>query len=249
MPPTPSIKVGDIFTNNQGCKGEVIEYINARKVKIKFLDKLGCEKYFEVSDIKKGTFSNPYFPNTLGRGFIGEGEYSSKSDGKTSVEYNIWSAMMVRSYDPNYHEKFPTYIGCSVSKYFLNYQNCAKWLNEQPNFGRKGFVLDKDLLVRGNKTYSPETCCIIPQEINSFLAVRPSSNPDLPVGVTISRYGKYLAKFSKTPLGSFKTLDRAFRAYKEAKEYKAKQLATTYKDQIDIRAYEALMKYEVNIDD
>lgn len=249
MPVAPSVKLGDIFKNNQGCKGRVIEYINAHKVKIKFLDEVGCEKYYEVRDIKKGTFSNPYFPNTLGRGFIGEGEYSSKSDGKTSVEYNIWSAMMVRCYDPSYHNKFPTYIGCSVSTYFLNYQNCAKWLNEQPNFGRKGFVLDKDLLVRGNKVYSPDTCCIIPQEINSFLAVKPKSNSELPVGITVSRYGKYLAKHSGDCLGSFKTLEDAFKAYKTAKENRAKQLATTYKDQIDIRAYEALMKYEVNIDD
>ena len=249
MPVAPSIFVGDVFTNNQGCRGEVVEYINAHKVKIKFLDDVGCEKYFEVRDIKKGTFSNPYFKNTLGLGFIGEGKYTSKRDGKIAVEYNIWSAMMTRSYDLKYHEKFPTYIGCSVSEYFLNYQNCARWLNEQPNFGRKGFVLDKDLLVRGNKIYSPETCCIIPQEINSFLAVRPKVSSDLPVGITLGRYGKYLARFSKTSLGSFTTVAEAFQAYKIAKESKAKQLANQFKDQIEIRSYEALMKYEVNIDD
>ena len=50
-------------------------------------------------------------------------------------------------------------------------------------------------------------------------------------------------------LGIFKTEIEAFNAYKKAKESFVKEQADKWKDQIDERAYEALMNYEVNITD
>ena len=50
-------------------------------------------------------------------------------------------------------------------------------------------------------------------------------------------------------LGYFKTEIEAFNAYKIAKEAFVKEQANKWKSEIDIRAYEALMSYEVSIDD
>ena len=50
-------------------------------------------------------------------------------------------------------------------------------------------------------------------------------------------------------LGLFNTEIEAFNAYKIAKESYIKEQAEKYKSQIDVRAYNALMNYEVNIDD
>ena len=50
-------------------------------------------------------------------------------------------------------------------------------------------------------------------------------------------------------LGYFKTELEAFNAYKTAKESFVKKQANKWKSQIDERAYNALMKYEVNVDD
>ena len=50
-------------------------------------------------------------------------------------------------------------------------------------------------------------------------------------------------------LGLFKTEIEAFNAYKKAKESFVKEQAATWKSQIDLRAYDALMNYTVNIDD
>ena len=50
-------------------------------------------------------------------------------------------------------------------------------------------------------------------------------------------------------LGSFNTETEAFNAYKKAKEYFIKEQAEKWKDKIDIRAYNALMNYEVSVDD
>ena len=56
--------------------------------------------------------------------------------------------------------------------------------------------------------------------------------------------------FGKTVyLGSFKTKNEAFFVYKEAKEAYIKELATKWRSQIDLRAYEALMSYQVEITD
>ena len=50
-------------------------------------------------------------------------------------------------------------------------------------------------------------------------------------------------------LGRFNTEIEAFDAYKTAKENYLKEQANKYKPQIDLRAYNALMNYEVNIND
>ena len=66
----------------------------------------------------------------------------------------------------------------------------------------------------------------------------------------INRYIAQISKFKKViHLGCFDTPEEAFQAYKQAKEAYIKEVAELYKDQIDIRVYEALMKYEVDIND
>ena len=50
-------------------------------------------------------------------------------------------------------------------------------------------------------------------------------------------------------LGSFATELEAFNAYKTAKESFVKEQADNWKSQIDIRAYNALMNYKVEITD
>ena len=50
-------------------------------------------------------------------------------------------------------------------------------------------------------------------------------------------------------MGYFNTETEAFEAYKEAKESFVKEQANKFKSQIDPRAYNALMKYEVSVDD
>ena len=56
-------------------------------------------------------------------------------------------------------------------------------------------------------------------------------------------------KGGRERLGFFNTELEAFKAYKTAKESFIKELANKWKSQIDIRAYNALMNYEVSTDD
>ena len=77
--------------------------------------------------------------------------------------------MFVRCYDDKYQLRQPTYIGCSVSEDFCNFQNFAEWYSHYKYECKYPLEIDKDLLYEGNKIYSPKTCCLLPKEINSTL--------------------------------------------------------------------------------
>ena len=99
--------------------------------------------------------------------------YKSCEGGKITKAYDAWKRMIQRCFDKKYKEDHPTYIGVTCIKSWEDFQNFAEWWYSQPNHD-KGFDLDKDLLVDGNKLYSPETCCLLPQEINKTLNTRGS---------------------------------------------------------------------------
>ena len=104
-----------------------------------------------------------------------------------------------------------------------------------------------------NKHYSPETCVLVPQDVNMFLTKRKSCRTTL-IGVTYrARTGRYLSQFTRGAksvfIGSFPTEIEAHLAYKAAKEAYAKVLAEKYKELLDDRAYNALVNYSVELTD
>lgn len=145
----------------------------------------------------------------------------------------------------------PTYRGCSSG--FASFHEFCEWCQHQVGYD-KGFHLDKDLLIKGNKVYSAETCVFLPRDLNNLLAKSDATRGHLPIGVTIERNSvKYRATLkslgSGSYLGLFTTVESAFSAYKKAKEDFVKEQANKWRDQIDSRAYEALMNYTVEITD
>ena len=101
-------------------------------------------------------------------------------------------------------------------------------------------------------TYIEDNCLFLPQSLNKLLTKRQLHRGGLPIGVTKS--GKnFQAQCSYNgkvkALGTFTTPELAFNAYKTFKEAYIKELAEKYKDTIAPRAYQALLNYEVSIDD
>lgn len=161
--------------------------------------------------------------------------------------YRTWKSMFARCYDPKLHEKQPTYIGCSVDPRWYYLSNFKKWFDE--NYV-EGYALDKDLIVKGNKVYSPDTCCFIPQEINKMLTKSDKVRSKYYIGV-YKQLNRYVARFIDRCVGSFLTPEEAFVAYKNAKESYIKRVADEYYSdgRITKRVYDALMRYEVEITD
>lgn len=179
------------------------------------------------------------------------GGYVAYADGKNTREYRLWYNMLQRCYSAKFHEKCPTYVECSVSEDFKDFQKFASWANAQPGYGSEGAQLDKDLLVSDNKVYGSETCVFLPRCINTLLTSSGASRGKWPVGVHAYK-DRYLAQVSagrKIHLGLFPTPEAAFAVYKQAKEAVIKQCAEGCKDQLDSRAYDALMAYEILITD
>ena len=179
---------------------------------------------------------------------INDGEYPTKVGDKRLREYSIWREALARCYNPRVQKKTPTYIGCTFSENFKSYSYFYGWCQNQIGFGKKGFELDKDLLLKGNRVYSEDTCLFLPQELNKLLTTRKTAKGSLPVGVSTAK-NRFRVRCCRKPapffVGIFNTPEEAFQAYKQAKETYIKLQAEKWKDQIDIRAYEALMRYEV----
>lgn len=116
-----------------------------------------------------------------------------------------------------------------------------------------GWQLDKDVLIKGNKAYSPDACCFVSSEINNLFIKSDSKRGEYPIGVTKVKGGKYRAQIVKNNkvvyLGTFKTIEEAFQVYKTAKEQYIKEIADKYKNLIDKKVYQALINYKVEITD
>lgn len=184
---------------------------------------------------------------------VNDRKYLMWVNGKPTKEYDLWNSLLKRCYNPKYQQEKPTYVGCSVSENFKSYSYFHEWVQKQIGFGLDNFHLDKDLLLRGNKVYSEDTCLFLPMELNALLLSSKATRGGLPIGVSIRR-GKFLAqcrtnKTCSTWLGLFNTPEEAHNAYKQVKEAFIKQQAEKWKASIDPRAYEALRAYTILITD
>ena len=245
--------VGRVFKSLNSGDFKIVKYNDNRNVEIQFIN-TGFEATVELGHIKNGYVKDPYSPSVYGIGISGT-KYPIRVNGVLTKEYKLWQSMLERCYSTTLKKQRPTYKGCKVSNKFKSYEYFYEWCNKQVGFGNKGFDLDKDLLIKGNKVYSETTCVFIPREINQVLVKRTALRGEHLIGVYWDKTNKaFRARVNKNKgrqeyLGLFKTEIEAFNAYKEAKEAFVKEQANKWKGKIDERAYSALMSYEVEITD
>ena len=175
--------------------------------------------------------------------------------------------MKTRCYNKNYHKVNPNYAGCTV---------CDEWLEDKEAFyawidnnfyeREEDFTvqLDKDILVPGNKIYSPNTCIFAPKRINALFAGihgRSIRENNFPVGVGYEKHGnqyKYRVrpwltdmnsddeelKTRKVHLGFFDTIEEAYEVYKTHKMAEIIYIADSYKDVIPDKLYQAMINWK-----
>lgn len=243
---------GEVFKTNNYGDLVVTEYVNSDKVWVKFVE-TGYETSAEMGQIKKGTVKDKSVPELYGVGVIGD--EPATIGGKNSKEYMFWSNVLKRCYNAVYRLKQPTYIDCTTSENFKHFSYFKEWCNKQIGFGNDGWHLDKDILVKGNKVYSEDTCCFVPREINGLFTLRKNWRGDHPIGVCYNKTNnKFIAQICRgngfqEKLGTYDTQEESFYVYKEAKEQHIKDVANKWKDQIDSRVYESLMSWNIEITD
>ena len=175
-------------------------------------------------------------------------------NGTLCQAYTYWHSMMTRCYDPILHKRIPAYKGCIECDEWHKLSSFKSWFENPQNGYKTGYCLDKDVLFKGNKIYSPETCLFLPKEINSMFTTKRRYRSNLPLGVQKhhNRYSAVSSVNHKTKfIGAFATPEEAFAAYKVFKETRLKNIATEYFNRGDItqKAYNALMSYTFDITD
>ena len=242
-------RIGEIWTNNKNEKATIIGYRSAIDCDIQFEDGSIVEGVRYTNVIRK-SFRNPNSPIIYGVGFQGIGIYTFVDNLKIR---NVWVRMIQRCYDRKYQEKQPTYKEVSVCEEWYNFQNFAEWFEENwKPWMDENWQLDKDIICKDCKVYSPETCCFVPREINGLFTLRTNKRGDLPIGVKKAR-NKFQASIimynNRKYLGNFNTPEEAFQAYKTAKEQHIKEVADKWREQISDKVYEALINYQIKITD
>ena len=158
--------------------------------------------------------------------------------------YETWRNVLQRCYSSIYQAKEPTYIGCTVTEEWLTFSNFKAWMETQDY---KDKQLDKDILVQGNKIYSPDTCIFVTKTINVLFTKRDASRGEYKLGVHFKkRYGKYIARCNvngkSKHLGCYLTEEEAYLTYKIFKQEHIRTLAL---EQSDERLKEAMLNYIV----
>lgn len=245
-------RVGEKLLNNQGLEMTIKVYNSYTNIEIAFNDGTILKNVF-YQQFKSKKVKNPNHPSVYGVGYMGQGEYVAWGGENVVKSYQMWIGMLQRCYDEKTQEKRPTYMGCTVSEEWHNYQNFAKWYEENYKLEyMQGWHLDKDIICPECRQYSPTTCAFVPMEVNSMFVNRKKLRGGLPIGVFRfkSRYKGGISRGCKSyGLGTFTTPEEAFQAYKMAKEKYIKEIAEKWKTLIDPRVYQAMMNYEVKITD
>ena len=216
-------RLGEKFITNEGLAVEIVEYFNSLNCTIKYEDgTISKNKIYEK--LRAGKIKNPYRKAVYNIGYIGEGIYPTAINSKHTEAYQQWTGMLRRCYDKKFHQKHITYKECTTCTEWHNFQNFAKWFSG--NY-IAGYCLDKDILFKGNKLYSPQTCCFVPQEINKLLQKSDKTKRKYPLGVRtngVSFQASMQIKRKFTYLGSYDTIEDAFSAYRERKRSYIKEI-------------------------
>lgn len=245
--------------NYQGCLMRIIEYIDANNIIIEFQDEYMAKIHTSYGNFRKGSIKNPYFPSVCGVGMTGN-KYPIKINGNLVKEYNIWRHMLARCFNKKFKEENSSYEDVSCCKEWLLFENFFEWLHSQENFDKwlcnDKWAIDKDILIKGNKIYSPETCCLVPLNVNNLFIKQSFVRGKYPIGVSYNENKKMFDVHCSLNhkciyLGSFLTLKEAFCVYKEYKENIIKQVAQIEYDKGNItkECYEAMLNYKVEITD
>lgn len=244
---------GKIYKTIYDEKIKIINYLGYKRVLVEFLDEFHYQTWVNYDAILKGKIRNPFRKNKYG-GIRGEKELSRHY----KHEFDIWWGILRRI---NEHDKFPLYKDVEICEEWYIFKNFIEWLKTQSNYkylkeNNIRFEVDKDIKINNNKLYSPNSCYVVPNYINSMVESKKSmfKGGKYPIGITVDKRQKniiYIARVSeygkKVEVGRSKVLREAMYMYKKEKERYVKERATkAYENNhITKECYDSLMNWRV----
>tara|TARA_B100001105_G_scaffold148940_1_gene119429 strand:- start:1917 stop:2660 length:744 start_codon:yes stop_codon:yes gene_type:complete len=214
--PLEDFKVGNVYESRKFGPMEVTYLNGSRDVGITFLNTGTIVDNLQKGNVIRGAVKDFGCATVEGVGYLGTNRKVT-----SLPAYHCWKHMLVRCYSENYHSTRGTYRDCSVEKSWHNFTTFEVWFDK--NYV-EGYHLDKDLLEQGNRVYSKDTCCFIPDYLNSLIVEREIVVDGCEVGVSKRRKkgsteynGLYNIQISGNYLGRTGNLEDANSRYKEFK--------------------------------
>lgn len=239
-------RIGTIINNISGLRMKCLDYRNSMDIDVEFLESGNIVKNIQWNNFIRGKVKDKcvdecYIPTD-------------------SKEHRTWYQMLRRCCNAQVKEDKPTYKDASCCKEWLSYMNFCQWLCSQENYEiwktLKWSAIDKDILIKGNKIYSPETCCLVPVNVNNLFVKHDSLRGEYPIGVSEVN-GKYIASCTNhnenriVKIGIYDTPTEAFESYKNYKENLIKKTADIeYRNgTITKKCRDAMFLYKVEFND
>lgn len=258
-------RVGSIVESKSGWTGEVVEYLNAGNVRVRWED--GSEEWYRWASIESGHVKPSNLPSVFGVGYLGVGKYVSQNralrDGQEYVPqdaYATWVNMLKRLYEnvPKGCSKNKPYLDCTIEEEWKNFQNFGDWATKQVGWDKREingdrWCLDKDILIPGNRVYGPEKCVYVPNEINAFFSIKDQGEHGFGINMINPKYENAKIGFisrctnpitgEREYLGFFQCPREAESAYLKRKRECAIMLAYKWIGEVDNRVINALLNY------
>lgn len=190
----------DIYNTVNSGDIRIIDRRSSIDITVEFLN-TGNRIRATMSAIKRGRVRDPMARSVYGVGYIGD-RYATK--GYKDI-YKRWGNMLGRCYLKT-HASYQGYgaKGVHVDQEWHDFRNYRDWFLERTSelcSADMEFEVDKDL--KGGMLYSPDTCVILPEYLNSAIIVLTGKTTNNPYpGVFFNKHNnKYSARISRRALG------------------------------------------------
>lgn len=241
----PSMYIGETCLSKEGYELKIVTMRRSDDIDI-LVDNKYIEYNREYCEFTRGSVTNVYHPSVYGVGCFGEGEYNSSTH---KLIYNTWKNMLDRCYNKK-SAQYQMYggRGVKVSEEWCNFQNFAKWYEENYNpETMQGWQIDKDIMCSKCLLYSEDTSRFVPVEINMLFRSGFKEN-GFPKGID-KKGNKFQVRIRldgvEKYLGLKDTIEEAFLLYKLAFEEKLKNITVKYKNILKEDIYLKLMNYNL----
>jgi hypothetical protein len=241
--------VGEVKYNNNGTQMVIISVKSKSDINVQFLD---YHKYIKRHVLYRnfilGQVKNPYDITVYTAGYLGVGEHKVSIHQVITDVYKSWSSMLRRCYSENSAHMNRTYFNkVKVCDEWHNFQNFGDWYEENKYECKGRLHVDKDILFPGNKIYSPNTCILVPQNINALFINSPNKN-GLPNGVRKIAKGKYEAIFNSNVYGKYDTVEEAYKIHAKEKKKYILNIVYNSKEKLPEKLITAIEKFEFKIE-
>lgn len=217
--------VGEIRYTKHNEKIELIEYNSSKSVSVLFEN--GLIKKTTYQHFKNGEVRNPKRDIIFGVGTFGIGDYKGHEFGAQTKSYGVWHKMLERCYSSKNNKNFNTYKDCTVCEEWHNFQNFAKWYEENYyEVENERMDLDKDIFGSDVKLYSPKTCCFVPSKINTTI-IKGRLNKTTGLNGVKKEYNKFTVTTNYNKTYKYHSFDKIEDAIEFREEYKKDLIKTT----------------------